>query len=390
MSCPVLIGRERELGLLLEAVAEPPASVMVTGEAGIGKSKLVGTLLAERRIAGRRVLLGRCHRLRDPFPLGPVIEALRGVGDALGGGSLSPVVGALAPFLPELGCCLPEAPEPLADPRAQRHRVFRALRELLAALGPAICVLEDLHWADGETLEFLSFLLAEPPRQLAVVLTCRSEELGPGRPVGPRASVAIELGALSVDEVGALAAQLLEARALPPVSARYLHARSDGIPFAVEELVGLVDQRGGVSLLADGCVGELDALGVPPALRAWVLERVARLSSDARAVACAAAVVGRPASEELLRTVGGLPAARASRAVSEGLCGGVLSEQGRAVYGFRHALAAQAVYEDIPTPRRRRVHLRAARALESCPEPRALAQIAHHFRVAGRSKQWVR
>jgi len=396
VSCPVLIGRERELGALVEAVADPPASVTVIGEAGIGKSRLVGELLADRRIAGRWVLLGRCHQLRDPFPLGPVIEALRGAAGDLPAVSLSPVVGALRPLLPELGRCLPEQPEPLVDPRAQRHRIFRAFRELLAGLGPTVCVLEDLHWADGETLELLSFLLSEPPSRLALVLTYRSEEVDAGRPIPVLGSGAamrrrtIALTPLSVDEVGALAAELLESEQVPKCSARYLHARSDGIPFAVEEVVGLLDDRGELSLLVDGCASELEELGVPPALRLWVLERIARLSADARSVACAAAVVGRPASEALLRTVAGLPAARANRAVSEGLRGGVLAEQGGAVYGFRHALAAQAVYEDIPTPERQRLHRRAGRALESLPEPRPLTQITHHFKEAGRRRQWTR
>lgn len=390
VSCPVLIGRERELDVLVDAVADPPASVIVVGEAGIGKSRLVGELLADRRIAGRSVLLGRCHRLRDPFLLGPVIEALRAAAGDLPVRSMSPVVGALRPLLPELGRCLPEQPEPLADPRAQRHRIFRAFRELLAALGPTVCVLEDLHWADGETLEFLSFLLSEPPRQLALVLTCRREELDSDRAVALRASAAIELCALSQEQVAALAAHLLEVRELPQDSARYLHARSDGIPFAVEELVGLLDQRDQVSGLIEGRASELEGLGVPPALRAWMLERVGRLSADGRSVARVAAVVGRPVNEDLLRTVAGLPVARANRAVSEGLRGGVLAEQGDGLYGFRHVLGAQAVYEEMPTPQRQRLHLCAARALEDRAEPRALAQIAHHFKEAGRPKQWVR
>ena len=391
-----LVGRGRELALLRDALGRPPAAVTVAGEAGVGKTRLVRELLGDS--GERRVLLGRCHRVREPFPLGPVIEALRGVAGALPACSLSPVVGALRPLLPELSSCLPEEPVPLDDPRAQRHRTFRGLRELLDALGETVCVLEDLHWADGETLEFLSFLLAEPPGRLALVLTHRGEELHPARslpPVGSGAATGvlgrtIELAPLSVEEVGTLAGALAGIEQVAQPSARYLHAHTGGIAFAVEEVVGLLAERGELALLAEGCASELAALGVPPTLRLWVLERIGRLGADARAVACAAAVLGRPASEDLLRAMAGLSAMRANRAVVEGLRAGVLAEPGDALYGFRQALAMQAVYEDIPTPARRRLHLRAARAIEDHSEPRALAQIAHHFRQAGRVRQWVR
>ena len=130
----VLVGRETELAVLRDAVSNPPALVTLVGEAGIGKSRLVRELLEENPGDGC-LLLGRCHQVRDPFPLGPVVEALRAVAGDVPARSLSPLVGALRPLLPELSRCLPDEPAPLADPRAQRHRTFRALRELLDALG---------------------------------------------------------------------------------------------------------------------------------------------------------------------------------------------------------------------------------------------------------------
>lgn len=141
-----LVGRDLELRWLCEAASRPPALVVIQGEAGVGKSRLVGELVRGGGVAGagelggsrphggRRVLVGRCHRLREPFPLGSVIEALRGVtDDALEG--LSPAAGAVRGLLPELASRLPPAPEPLGDPRAERHRVFRGVLELLRALG---------------------------------------------------------------------------------------------------------------------------------------------------------------------------------------------------------------------------------------------------------------
>ncbi len=396
VSSPVVVGRDRELAALRDAVGQPPAVVTVAGEAGIGKSRLVREVL--ENTGDQRALLGRCHQMRDPFPLGPVIEALRVTGDYLAASSLSPLVGTLRPLLPELGSSLPCEPTTIADTHAQRHRTFRALREVLDALGSTVCVLEDLHQGDRETLEFLSFLLSAPPRRLALILTYRPEELDPGCRIPGSGSGAaievcrrtIELGSLSANDVGVLASNLLQSGQVPPCSARYLHAHTDGIPFAVEQVVRLLAERGELSLLAEGRVSALGQPEVAPAIRSALLERIGRLSADAKAVACAVAVLETPATETLLRTVAGLPAARTTRAVEEGLRRGVLAERGCALYSFRHAFAAQAVYEDILTPRRQRLHLRAARALESQPEPRALALIANHFREAGRVQQWVR
>jgi predicted ATPase len=148
---PVLVGREKELARLVSLVATAPAVAVVEGEAGIGKSRLAAELLGAPAVAGLRVLGGACVQIREPFPLGPVVEALRGRVSDLAEADLSPVAGALRELLPELAAALPAAPPPLDDRAAERHRVFRGLAEVLSALGPAILVIEDLHWADGQT-----------------------------------------------------------------------------------------------------------------------------------------------------------------------------------------------------------------------------------------------
>lgn len=179
----MLVGRGDELELLLEAARRPPSLVVVEGEAGVGKSRLVAepvgagapdVAVSHRRV-GRRVLIGHCHRLREPFPLGPVLEALRGLAGDPPAGKLDPVVGALRGLLPELAARLPPSPGRLGDPRAERHRVFRAVVELIDALGPAVVVLEDLHWADEATVELLDFLACRQPSGLCLALTYRRE-----------------------------------------------------------------------------------------------------------------------------------------------------------------------------------------------------------------------
>ena len=392
-----MVGRERELAELLEAALAPPAFVLVTGEAGVGKSALVREALAARGLRERPTLLGSCHRLREPFPLGAVVEALCAIGSHTPRSALSPVVGALAPLLPELSELLPPRPPALGDVRAERHRTFRALRELLGAFGPIVCVLEDLHWADESTLEFLEFLASDPPGELTLIATWRSDE-PPTVATLPALQARLHAGAghvtirvapLSVHEVERLACTLLDTSAIARELARHLHDQTGGIPFAVEEVVRL---HHGQLKLVDGwrTVEELDRLGVPPAVSQVLRERMAALTSDAWLVTRAAAVLAAPADEELIAKVAGISLARAVNALSRALSIAVMEERGDGLYGFLHALAAQAVYDDIPGPQRRSLHRRAAEALQARPGPLPLAQLAHHHKEARGVRPWTR
>lgn len=392
---PVLIGRQGELGRLVEVSGEPPAVAVVQGEAGVGKTRLVGELAEGLRLSERRVLFGHCHRLREPFPLGPLIEALRGVRGGRLVDPVSAVVGTLRPLLPELAAQLPVAPKPLGDPRAERHRVFRGLRELLGSLGPAVCVLEDLHWADEGTLEFLAFLVAEQPPELSLVLTYRGEESGAAPSVASLACrvpsgtsrAVIELSALSVAEVQCFVSAILETEEVSDQFAASVWERTAGLPFAVEELAALIREQHGRPVMGEGA---LERLGVPLAVRQLIIERVRPLEPDARRITYAAAVLGRPFAEDLVREVAGLSAVRAVRGLGQALSSALIQERKPGVYGFRHALAAQAVYEHIGGPERRQLHLRASAALQRAPEPRPLDQLAYHFQQALRQRQWLR
>lgn len=398
LATSVLIGRDNELARLRELAGTPPSLAIVVGEAGIGKTRLVRELIDHPALDEDQVLVGHCYRMRDPFPLGPVVEALRSTEGKPPCEPLSAVVGALRPLLPELAHNLPRRPKPLGDPQAERHRVFRGLRELLGALGPAVCVLEDLHWADEGTLEFLRFLACNQPQKLTLVLTCRREDAGLGsaiealvaRNLGATSKALVELSALSCDEVRSLVCATLETEVVSEKFAQALHDRTGGIPFAVEEVLRLIQERGEVALVS-GVSPEraLDRLDVPPALRYSIFERLESLAGDARLVARAAGVLGRPASEELISKVAGLRPVRGARGVTEALSCALLEEKQKGLYGFRHALLAQAVYEHIPGPDRRRLHLRAAQALASVPEPCPLAQVAHHYKEVGRRAQWL-
>ena len=386
------------MSAVLAAATDPPALVVVEGEAGVGKSRLLLEFLAHRALDERLKLVGHCHPVRQPFPLGPVLEAMHRLGARLSGVHLSPVAGVLRSVLPEIAPNLPPAPDPLIDPRAERHRVFRALRELLRALGPTVCALEDIHWAEDDTLEFLRFLLADIPEQLVLVLTARREESDVAsaqmelvaRLPAQTARAVVPLPPLDRDDVRRLVAAILGIENVSDEFAHHLHERTGGLPFAVEEVVRLLQAREDLVRLDGGWARrELHRLQVPRAVRDSVLARVGQLGDDARLVTEAIAVVGRPASEALIARVAGLSRSRTGRGLLEGLSQALLTEVEPGLYESRHGLARQAVYGAILGPRRQQLHGRTARSLE-IDRPRPFVQLAHHYRHAGRPNEWAR
>ncbi|HLU43572.1 MAG TPA: AAA family ATPase [Natronosporangium sp.] len=391
---PAQVGRAAELERLVAAVLAPPAVVVIEGEAGIGKTRLVTELAARPEIRDRRLLVGRCHGIRESFPLGPVIEALRDQGEQLTRVSLSPVAGALRPLLPELADQLPPPPDSLADQGVERHRVFRGLVEVLSALAPAIVVLEDLHWADEQTADFVGYLLSEAPAGLSVVLTFRGEDVDPAvraLTVKRHQSMTrtdLTLAPLDAAQTGVLAAAILGVDRVSDEFAAYLCERASGSPFAIEELLALLRTRGTLVRRGGGWARRaLAELDVPTSIRESVAERVSRLSAAARAVVEAAAVLHVAVPLAVLEATSHPISESVLLGLEEALESGLLVEDGDKV-GFRHVLAAQAVYEEIPGPRRRTLHAQAAQVLAEAA-PTRLGQIAHHLQHAGQTEEWV-
>ncbi|MGW4898134.1 ATP-binding protein [Kitasatospora sp. NPDC004240] len=414
-----LVGRRRELDLLLSALTVPPAVVLVEGEAGVGKSRLVqeaATVLAGR---GVRVVTGRCHPLREPLPFGPVLDALRESADRLPPPErLNPQAGALAPLLPALAAHLPPPPPPPQDPRAARFQLMGAVRSVLDTASPLVLVVEDLHWADEATRELLLLLARDLPRRLGLVLTFRREDLPADTPVlgapyrrpGRTSGAEIHLTPLTEDDVHHLAAAVLGPRVSTALG-RTLFARSAGLPLVVEEdLLTLADRAhhprpGPGRAKGDGArrpgsaprddvsdpddVSALEEAAVPRGLREAVTTRMAALSQPATAMVEATAVLAVPADQNLLTEVTGLAPQQAGAALAEALRAAVLHESGPGRYSLRHALAQQAVYHHILGPRRQELHRRAVRVLWTTPAP-PLVQIAHHTRALGDIPAWLR
>jgi DNA-binding NarL/FixJ family response regulator len=396
---PRFVGREFELSTLRRALSEP-AVVLVEGEAGIGKSRLVQEFVSGA--AGRhRVLVGACPPLREPLMLSPVVDALGPYGERVAGLRLSALAGALRSLFPEWAAELPPVPEPLADPKAARHRLFRALADLIGAVGAEVLVIEDVHWADVATLEFLLFLASRwqpsQDRFLSLVVTYRPEEV-PGDslllrlssrlPVGSR-HLRIPVPPLDLPDTARLVSSMLDSGPVSEAFAAFLHEHTEGVPLAVEESVRLLAARGDlVNRDGEWVRRKLAVLQVPPTVMDAVRERVGRLAAPAQRVLAAAAVLAEPADERSITTVAGLGADQTRAGLSEATAGGLLREDHRGRVAFHHILVGQAVYQTIPPADRRALH-RAAGALLEAAQPAPLPQLTRHFRAADEPAKWA-
>ncbi|WP_179892591.1 AAA family ATPase, partial [Streptomyces sp. b62] len=395
----LLIGRSALLYEVSPELGRRPAVAVITGEAGVGKSRFVHELLRRTRTTSPDAvtLVARCQEADTPFPFAPLVEALNRFRPGPLLADLPPVTGALHALLPDLADRLPPAPPPLGDPRAEHHRVLRALHAYTAALGDAVLVVEDLQWADASTCAFLCTVIADPPPRLGLVLTARSRTVphrdaegsdGLPFPLRTPAHVTVverHLAPLSAAETGELAAGLLGVRAVPDEFADGLHRWTGGLPYVVEEVL-----RGwpGSAEFPTGAAGEPP---LPASVRRVVVERLRGLPPAARQVVAVAAVLGEPAPVELLRSVAGLGEPETRGALAAALGEGVLLASPRdGGYAFPYDLARRAAYEAVAEPERPVLHLRAARALARHTSPFPLAGMAEHYRRAGRPAQAAR
>jgi len=403
VSSPRLIGRLTELDTLdtalRAAVNGSPSTVLIGGDAGIGKTRLVAEVADRARASGMLVLEGGCVALGDggSLPFAPIVEAFRRLpvilAEAMDGrfGSLdelrSPATAELGRLVPELGSGITN-PTTLDRPEWIQGRIFEGLLALLAILGehaPVVLILEDLHWADASTRDVIAFLARNArTEQLIVIGTYRTDELHRRHPLRPWLSEMerlpranrLELPRLQRGELNALIAAILDH--VPTFGlVEALARRSEGNPFFVEEL------------LASGAETHGDR--IPETLRDVLLSRVTALSEEAQRILGVAAVAGRRVPTELLAAVAGTPMADLETPLREALASQIVvteTESGADAYRFRHALLAEAVYDDLLPSERRRLHAAYAAALDSRPVPGGadgashLAALAHHATAA--------
>lgn len=387
------VGRARELDLLLAALRHPPAIVLVEGEAGIGKSRLVREAAAVLREADGRVLTGYCHPLREPVPFGPVIDAFRKAGPLLPRvEAIARTAGALAPLLPDLADRLPQPPQHSGDARADRYQLVQGVRSFLSALGPVVLVIEDVHWADEVTRELVLMLSRDMPEELGLVLTFRGQDTRPGTLLGSAfrrqpgiGGATIHLAPLSERDVHELVVNAL-GRGADAALGRAVYDRSEGLPLVVEEDLITLREHGVQGRPAG--VADLERAEIPQGLREAFTERFEALPPAGKAIVEAAAVIAVPAGEDVLAEVAGLDADEGQEGITEALRLAILRETGSATYAFRHSLAQLVAHRNIPGPRRLRLHRQAVLVLEA-QSPPPLVQIAYHTLQSGDREGWL-
>jgi tetratricopeptide (TPR) repeat protein len=355
------VGRARPLARLLAAVegaaAGRAALVLVSGEAGIGKSTLIGEAAAR---AGLAVGWGTCRDAGRAPAFWPWSVALRALLDATGTDDARSLAAddasELARLLPELADAAAVADD-AAETDAARLRLFDATARLLERLArrrPLIVVLDDLQWADPSTLALLEFV-AQPhrPVPLAVVGAYRHDELTEDAArtltvLAPRGE-AIRLRGLDPAEVHDLV--VATAGEAGGRWAADIHRRSAGHPFLVRQLAELLDDGAG------------PAAALPPAAQDLVRGRVARLSPPGRALLQAAALMGNELVPDVLAEVCELDAATVTALVDDAVRAGVLVRDGSGAR-MAHDLFRETVAADLPTPERLALHRRITEALE--------------------------
>jgi DNA-binding CsgD family transcriptional regulator len=386
------VGRVGELAELQLAVQEAssgrPTLVLLGGDSGVGKTRLVAEL--ELRLAAEAdppplILRGDgVEQAEGELPYAPLLSALRPLVreshpalDALSTASRT----QLATLLPSLDDGRPRDDRPDVGSQLRLFEAILELIDLLSESAPVLLVLEDMHWADRSTRNFVAFLArALRQERVCVLLTYRSDELHRRHALRPllaelerlERARRIELEPFDRQELGEALADILGAQPQPPLVER-LFTRSEGNPLYTEELLAAgLDGRG----------------AAPQSLRDAFMVRIERLSAPAQQVARAVAV-GRALDEAALTAVTGLERDALQLALREAVAEQVLVPGADGRFGFRHALLREALYDDLLPGERGELHLDLARYLEQTCETgderelERVAAIASHYASAG-------
>ncbi|MDJ0818409.1 MAG: AAA family ATPase, partial [Desulfobacterales bacterium] len=408
-----LVGREQEIGMMRARWAQSKDGVgqalLLSGEAGIGKSRLVQVLKDHAAEEPYNLLECRSSPYYQNTALFPVRELLQQILQRQPEDSPETVLGELERMLRQHQLSLEETAPLLAGllslpvsedrypplpltPQRQRQKTLETIVAIVFGLSghrPVLFILEDLHWTDPTTVELLDLLIAGvPTAPLMLLLTCRPEF----EPTwGLRTCLtSIALNRLPRFQTETMVKRVIGRRALPTEVMQHLVQKTDGVPLYVEEMTKAILESG--VLKKDDrnytLTGSLASLGVPTTLQDSLMARLDRLST-AKSVAQQAAVIGRHFTYALLQAVSELDDATLQRELGRLVEAELLYQQGlppSATYTFKHALIQEIGYQSLLRRLRQQYHQRIARALkERFPETVETQPelIAYHLTEAG-------
>ncbi|HJT38369.1 MAG TPA: AAA family ATPase, partial [Actinomycetota bacterium] len=364
--CPVLVGRGDELSILEDALLAANRGqgsvVALAGDAGLGKTRLATELERRAHAIGAEVLSGGCSEADLSLPYLPLLEA---IGNYLAGANVEAVSARLGPSARELGQLFPQLGA--SDGGAQdvesaqaKLRLFEAMIALLRV--PAddhglLLVIEDLHWADASTRELLDYMTRRLRQtRIMVLATYRRDEMHRKHPLAPiiqgwrrsGGATVVELEPLDHVQLASMIRSIFDVNEVSDEFVNFLHDRSEGNPFVLEEMLKEAIDRGDLyrSETGEWERKDLAQLAIPQSVADSILARVERMDPDHADVLRAAAVLGPTFEYESLVVLTDLPEdvvqAALTSCVQQQLI--VEAERARGVYRFRHALTREAVY----------------------------------------------
>jgi DNA-binding CsgD family transcriptional regulator len=408
--CPVLVGRAPQLAALDRQLAQAAAGqgqvTLIAGEAGVGKSRLVGEVKGRAISQGFAVLEGRCFEPDRALPYAPLRDVLRAY---LAAHTHDTLARALGPVAPQLAGLLPELPPTLADlpplpaldPEQQRRRIIQSLVQFFSQrsmIQPLLLVVEDLHWSDDDSLDTLLALARRASGlPLLVLLTYRGDETSPEllRTLAmlerERLAGEMRLDRLDYAQTDTMLRAIFAQRR--PIRSEFLtelYGLTEGNPFFIEEILKALVTAGDI-FYADGQWDRkpLSELRIPRTIQVAVQQRVERLSADSRQLLRFAAVAGRRFDFDLLQRLAGHDETTLLGLIKSLIAAQLVVEESADVFAFRHALTRQALYADMLARERKALHGLVADALEAIARERGAtrdawaADLAYHFYEAG-------
>jgi DNA-binding NarL/FixJ family response regulator/exonuclease VII small subunit len=385
---PTLIGRAGQLALLTDLLTQACGGqsrvALIAGEAGIGKSRLVAEVTATAARRGARSLQGRCFEQHRALPYGPLIDLLRAFCGGRPADLLTRELGAIATELikisPDLASALPHlTPTPRLDPEQEKRRLFQActqfVQQLTTAGQPLLLVVEDLHWCDDTSLEWLlAFARQLATQPLLLLLTYRDDGT---HPTVNQLLAALDrlplvsemvLPRLSRADVDAMLQAIFEL-AQPPRAdfLDALYGLTDGNPLFIEEVLKSLIAAGDIYYVdGEWTRKPLSELQIPRTIQVAVQQRTRRLSQAAHHLLTLAALAGQRFDFAVLQALTHQDESELLRQVKELLAAQLVVEESDERFAFRHALTRQAIYSGLLGRERRGLHRLVAEALERC------------------------
>ncbi len=405
--CPVLIGRQTELTTLHALIAQAGKGqgqvVILSGEAGVGKSRLVAEVKTEAQAQGFLALQGNCFPTDRSSPYAPLLDLLAASPAkellSLSSAPLDPLARELALLHPGLAP-LPagEAPLRLLDPEQEKRRLFLALAHFFTGLTgkqPVLLTVEDIHWSDETSLEFLLALarrcVAHP---FLLVLTYRNDEIHPGLSQWlaqldrERLAQEFVISPFSRSEVEAMLRAIFELRRPMPIETLdAIYGLAEGNPFFIEEILKSLTTAGvSFSVYETGEYRPWHELPLPRSVQSSVQQRIDQLSEAARQVVSLAAVAGRRFDFGLLQQITPHDEPELLALMKELIAAQLVVEESAEQFAFRHALTRQAIYQQLLLRERKALHCTIAETMEQLFAPTLeahLTELAAHFYEAG-------